>query len=250
MVGRQVHKAPCAARGSRKWLQMLVNCCPGLLNKLILRKLNSSASNIDWLSPLRTDDYAEYYDKDFLGKLGVCLSKRPLQEFWPRSGPRWDGLGVTGGGQGLLVEAKAHVRELSSAMSARSDRSASRILYSLAETKECLGVDARAVWTRPFYQYANRLAHLYLLYELNTVDAYLVNVYFLNDEDMKGPGTIVPRTAEEWKSAVLVEEMALGLPTQHRLSSRVLSIFIDVEEIERRSGACVQHQVHAVRVRG
>lgn len=236
---RAVHRTPCATRGSRKWLQMLVNCCPELLDEQLRRKLNSSSGRIDWLSPLRSDDFAEYYDQCFLDKLGVCLSKRPLKEFWPQSGPRWDGLGVADGGQRFLVEAKSHIRELRSVMSAKSDSSASRILYSLAEAKKYLGVSARVDWTRPFYQHANRLAHLYLIHVLNEVDAYLVNVYFSNDEDMKGPGTIVPRTAKEWKAAILMEEMALGLPTEHLLSNRVLSIFIDVKEIKRKAVALV-----------
>ena len=36
-------------------------------------------------------------------------------------------------------------------------------------------------WSGTFYQYANRLAHLYLLHELNDVDAWLVFVYFVGD---------------------------------------------------------------------
>ena len=237
-VGREVHKTPVAARGSRKWLQMLVNCCPELLEEQILCKLNSFASEIHWRSPLRSDDYAEYYDQDFVDKLGVCLNRRPLGSFWPKSGPRWDGLGVTDGDQYLMVEAKAHVGELCSTMSAKRDSSISRILYSFSETKEYLRVDARADWTRPFYQYANRLAHLYLLHVLNKVDAYLVNVYLLKDDDMRESGTIVPQTIEEWESVILAEEIALGIPPRHRLSSRVLTAFIDVAEIERKANAC------------
>ena len=237
-MGREVHETPVAARGSRKWLQMLVNRCPELLEEQILCKLSSFASEIDWRSPLRSDDYAEYYDNDFVDKLGVCLNRKPLESFWPKSGPRWDGLGVTDGGQYLLVEAKAHVRELRSTISAKSDSSVSRILYSFSKTKKYLSVDARTDWTRPFYQYANRLAHLYLLHVLNKVDAYLVNVYLLKDEDMRKPGTIVPQTIKEWESAILTEEIALGIPLRHRLSSRVLSTFIDVAEIERMAAAC------------
>ena len=237
-MGREVHRTPVAARGSRKWLQMLVNRCPELLEEEILCKLSSSARKIDWRSPLRSDDYAEYYDEDFLDKLGVCLNRKSLESFWPKSGPRWDGLGVTDGCQYLMVEAKAHVGELRSTMSAKSDSSISRIQYSFSKTKEYLRVDARADWTRPFYQYANRLAHLYLLHVLNKVDAYLVNVYLLKDGDMRKPGAIVPQTIEEWESAILAEEIALGIPPRHGLSSRVLTTFIDVAEIERKAGAC------------
>ena len=237
-MGREVHEEPVAARGSRKWLQVLVNRCPELLEDQILCQLNSLASEIDWLSPLKSDDYAEYYDQAFVDKLGICLNRIPLRSFWPRSGPRWDGLGATDGGQYILVEAKAHVRELRSAMSAKRDSSVNRILYSFSETKKYLHVDARADWTRPFYQYANRLAHLYLLHVLNEVDAYLVNVYFLKDQDMRELGTIVPQTIKEWETAILAEEIALDIPPRHRLSSRILNTFIDVAEIERKAVDC------------
>ena len=237
-MGREVHRTPVAGRGSRKWLQMLVNRCPELLEEEILRKLTSSARRIEWRSPLRSDDYAEYYDEDFLDKLGVCLNRTPLESFWPRSGPRWDGLGATDSGQYLMVEAKAHIRELRSTIGAKRDSSISRILCSFSKTKEYLRVDARADWTSPFYQHANRLAHLYLLHVLNEVDAYLINVYLLKDRDMREPGTIVPQTIEEWESAILAEEIALGIPPRHRLSSRVIDTFIDVGEIERRVADC------------
>ena len=237
-MGREVHKTPAAERGSRKWLQILVNCCPELLEEQIICKLNPLANKIHWRSPLKIDDYAEYYDQDFVDKLGVCLDEMPLRSFWPRSGPRWDGLGVTNKDQYLLVEAKAHVRELCSSMGATSDASINRIVDSLSKTKEFMRADARADWTRPFYQHANRLAHLYLLRELNGVDAYLVNVYLLKDEDMKKSDTIVPQTIREWKSAILTEEIVLGIRPRHGLSSRIVNVFIDVEEINRQAAGC------------
>ena len=45
------------------------------------------------------------------------------------------------------------------------------------------------------YQYANRLAHLYSLRQMNDIDAYLVFVYFLNDPDLDGPHTERERRA-------------------------------------------------------
>ena len=41
-------------------------------------------------------------------------------------------------------------------------------------------------WTKCFYQYANRLAHLYFLKELNGIDAALVFVYFTGDTTING----------------------------------------------------------------
>ena len=222
-------------RGSEQWLQMLVNACPGLLDKKIRSKLRPVAKEIRWRSPLEDDEYAEYYDGDFINRLGIHLEKRRLRCFWPRSGPRWDGLGVTNNGQVLLLEAKAHVRELRSECRAKSHISKDRIESSLSETKTFMNVPERVDWTRPFYQYANRLAHLYLLHALNEIDAYLVYVYLIGDEDMQGPGTVVPGTVREWESAVLVEKMALGLRSGHELSGRIVNVFIDVEDIKRRN---------------
>ena len=73
---------------------------------------------------------------------------------------------------------------------------------------------------------------------LNGVNAYLVNVYILKDQDMREIGTIVPQTTKEWESVILAEEIALGIPPRHRLSSRILSTFIDVTEIESRGADC------------
>ena len=43
---------------------------------------------------------------------------------------------------------------------------------------------------------------------------------------MRKSGTIVPWTIKEWESAILAEEIALGIPPRHRLSSRVLRNYL------------------------
>ena len=51
---------------------------------------------IDWKSPLKADDYAEYRDEDFLRKLRILNKiKYSLSVFWPNNGPQWDALGVS-----------------------------------------------------------------------------------------------------------------------------------------------------------
>jgi len=49
-------------------------------------------------------------------------------------------------------------------------------------------------WPQIFDQYANRLAHLYLLCVENDVDAYLVMLYFYNDAEMDGPISV-----DQWR---------------------------------------------------
>ena len=60
---------------------------------------------IEWLSPLASDNYAEYSDEAFIDLLGGQLSQRKLASFWPKRGPVWDGLGRTDQGHLILVEA-------------------------------------------------------------------------------------------------------------------------------------------------
>ncbi|MHC4310602.1 MAG: hypothetical protein ACYSSN_11705 [Planctomycetota bacterium] len=74
-------------KGSLKWTQKLINERPELLNSHIKTAFSLGGSeNIEWVSPLRADDYAEYRDADFLQRLGIALDKRPLKEFWPGRG--------------------------------------------------------------------------------------------------------------------------------------------------------------------
>src|SRR3989442_308460 len=98
------------ARGSQKWLQLVVNRAPHLLDHALAGPLNLLATDkIAWLSPKKDDDHAEYRDEAFLTKVGVQPDRIPLSAFWPARGPQWDALGRTSRGEPLLVETKAHI---------------------------------------------------------------------------------------------------------------------------------------------
>ena len=222
---------PPASKGSQKWLQILVNECPNLLPPLPGR-LQLKTSDIQWRSPLRLDDYAEYRDEQFLDLLGIKLKNYPLNQFWPPKGPQWDGLAKTGTRKIILVEAKSHIGEMQSGGSqAKNSKSKKTIARSLNMTRQFLGVGTKADdWAeRPYYQYANRLAHLYLLAELNGIDAYLMMIYFLNDAEQNGPTQI-----SQWEEAIREQNAYLGLPGTHLLSNRVIHLYPDVLDIKQR----------------
>jgi hypothetical protein len=157
--------------------------------------------------------------------LGVKLKERHLQDFWPQNGPQWDALGKSCSGKLFLVEAKSHIKELISTIQAKNESSARRIRRSLQETKLFLGSNSKIDWSCGFYQYVNRLAHLYLLRE-NKLQAYLLFVYFINDFEMKGPTTI-----HEWKGAIELLHSYLGI-RKHKLQNLVADLFIDVSCLE------------------
>ncbi|MYC36613.1 MAG: hypothetical protein F4X66_06825 [Chloroflexi bacterium] len=98
---------------------------------------------------------------------------------------------------------------------------------SLRDTQEFLRAGQSIDWAQSrYFQYANRLAHLYLLRVLNGLPAYLVMLYFLNDEEMGGPSTVA-----EWENAITAETKALGIPRRHQLDSYIVPAFVDIRDI-------------------
>jgi len=216
------------AKGSLKWTQVVVNECPELLNRPLREACGlSSDVPISWLSPIHSDDFAEYRDQAFLGRLEVHLEKRSLETFWPSRGPQWDALGRSQN-ELFIVESKAHVSEILSPGTGASAKSKILIEKSLKELQVFLGVSPSVDWSAILYQYTNRLAHLYLLRELNKLPAFLVFLYFVGDQEMGRP-----LTAREWKSAIQIVRGVLGLKDKNRLSRYVLDVFIDVAEVKK-----------------
>ncbi|MEP7134651.1 MAG: hypothetical protein ABI904_06935 [Chloroflexota bacterium] len=217
-----------ALRGSQKWLQVAINEKSSFLNTLILKQLpKSNDQTIMWLSPIKSDEYAEYRDADFLERLNIELPNRSLVSFWPRHGPQWDGLGKTQDGAVLLIEAKAHIPEIRSPATQASEKSQELIQESLKEVKSFLGVQSKVDWSGTYYQYTNRIAHLYFLREINKLPAYLVFVNFINDKEMNGP-----THEDEWHTAIHDLEAHLGLPAQHKLSQYILHVYLDISLLQ------------------
>ncbi len=100
---------PPQTQRSEHWLRLMVRENASALNAAIAEAFGWQDAAIDWLSPREDDEYAEYYDQAFLDRLGVDGLTMSLEEFWPRSGPRWDGLARTTDGKLILVEAKAYI---------------------------------------------------------------------------------------------------------------------------------------------
>ena len=233
-----------ASKGSQKWLQELVNGCPELLNRELAPLLNIAPDAVKWISPLRDDAYVEYQDGKFLDRLGIGHAADPLKSFWPSNGPQWDGLANAKGGQIILLEAKAHTKELRGGATGANGNSLKLIRSSLEATRQFIGVTRAPDWARSaFYQYANRLAHLYFLRDLNGIDAFLVFLYFLNAKEMSADNTLVPRTKREWadggkneagiwQDGIRQLKRYLGISAEHPLSPYIIDVFIDVDAIE------------------
>lgn len=212
-------------KGSLKNIQLLINNKADLLNEMLYKETQLIKSKIEWLSPLEIDDFSEYSDINFLKLLGLPYKEIDLQKFWPPKGPQWDALGKTKNNEVLLVEAKANLPELASSGTKASSKSLDLIKSSLNKTKSFLNITNQIDWSKKYYQYTNRLAHLYYLREVKKIPTFLVFIYFINDKTVNGP-----RSKEEWLNAIEITESYLGLD-RHILSDFVIKIFIDYNEL-------------------
>ena len=215
---------PEGTRGSLKWIQRLADQVPSLLDEPLRRAgCLERARRLEWLSPLRDDAWAEYRDAGFLERIGHVGLTANLKAFWPSGGPQWDGLATDGHGRVFLLEAKAHAPEMRSMCKARKT-SLDLIRRSLQETKRELGASPESDWLTGYYQYANRLAHLVFLTR-NAIDARLVFLYFVGDEDLGGPSSIA-----QWEPHLSAAHVHLGL--RERVD-RVVSLFADVKDLHQ-----------------
>jgi len=211
---------PEGTRGSLKWIQRLVGSHQQVLDDAIRGVgVLQPGEQIRWVSPRAEDGWAEYRDGDFMDQIGHPELRSALGAFWPPLGPQWDALGSGTAGTVVLVEAKAHERELVSICQA-SPESVELITRSLAETKAAVGARGDADWLTGYYQYANRIAHLQFLRK-HGVPAVLVFVYFTNDLDMGGPNS-----REGWQGGLRAAHEHLGL-TADENSMGVVSVYID-----------------------
>jgi len=223
-MGRYPQKSN--SHGSLKDLQVAINVKKKYLDAKISKVIGKQLK-IDWRSPLQSDDYAEYRDGDFLRRLGILNKmKYPLINFWPDYGPQWDALGVSDD-EIIVVEAKANIPEMvSSGTGAKNSQSINKIRNFLGEVKKYLNIDNGIDWTGIFYQYVNRIAHLYYLREKNQIKAHLLFIYFINDVIVNGP-----KTKSEWLGAIQTMECYLGLDKKHKLRKYIHDIFIDVNDL-------------------
>jgi hypothetical protein len=65
------------------------------------------------------------------------------------------------------------------------------------------------------------------LRHLNGIEAFLFNIYFINETRLKGPSTV-----EEWKGALTLLKNHLGI-SRSKLTPYTKDLFIDVEALKR-----------------
>ncbi len=200
-----------AFAGSQLQVQVYVGANQDALSDAVLRVLPTELKGcrIDWRAPKAAARYQEPRDRAFLEALNLAQYSPQLAAFWPRSGPRWDALGVllraNSSAGYLLVEGKSYPAEIrGNGCTAKAERSLDLIKRSLQRTRENLGISPEPDWLGELYQYANRLAHVHFVREITGQPAWLVNLCFTDD-----PRT--PTSAEQWQDDWRAVKHQLGL---------------------------------------
>ncbi|WP_353625503.1 hypothetical protein [Robertmurraya yapensis (ex Hitch et al 2024)] len=227
-----------AIKGSRFLLQNYVNNNQGKLNELILMSSPSLLSFIDkeltieWKSPLKRSGYREYRN-EFLDLEDQWKGKGiQLEKYWPKIGPQWDGIAVVKGKNGnfglLLVEAKAHLKELRSKIQAKDVDSIVLIENTISEVKTSVESNAPIeVWLEQYYQLSNRLTYLYLMNNKMGIPTWLLLVNFVDDV------AYIPTTTSEWILHYQDVYTRMDISSSSELFNHIISIYPNGNKNER-----------------
>ncbi|MDR0139210.1 hypothetical protein RFW18_15765 [Metabacillus idriensis] len=217
-------------KGSKFLFQHLVNDKQVSLNYEILSSSPSlmafikQKDSFQWKSPLKELAYKEFRNEFLELEESWAVNKDLLKEFWPAMGPQWDGIAIVEGKEGkkglLLVEAKAHVKEMRSQIQAKGQ---SRLLIenTINEVKNYVHSSVPLdTWINQYYQLSNRLAFLYILNQKLKIPAWLVLTNFVNDQ------THISTSLENWMSHYVEVFDHMGLnPSKCQLLTNVITIF-------------------------
>ena len=222
-----------AFKGSQRQIQIAVARRTEELSKAILTQLRCpDGTQLVWKSPLEKDEFKEYRDESFLEAVNLKGSAPKLAEFWPPRGPHWDGLAIleeNGETTGIvLVEAKSYPLEMyGPGCNAELESERRKLIErSTKVAKDWFHADSSGDcdWLGPYYQFANRLSHIYFLRERAGIDAWLVNLCFVNDE------TRHPTSKEDWKTGLELAKKKLGLKDEV-INKYVADVFLDASDL-------------------
>lgn len=196
---------------------------------------------LDWLSPLRKDNWRELRD-GLWNAAGLPDPSPQAAGWWPPRGPQWDGVGIVrdlaGATRGvLLVEAKSHLDELDSSPTSAEGERLTQIEAALTEVKEYLGGAGEADWARRYYQLTNRLAYLYYLRVRLGFPACLLFVYFLGESFGRPGARMFPATEAEWRPAIDAAKNELGIAGPHKLARFTFEVFPPATLPRKRSSS-------------
>jgi len=189
--------------------------------------------NMDWLDypkdKTRKSLDGEYTGIDFLPpKLQKKISEN-WKKYWPKNGQNWDAILYCSPlvpnspleDQWIIVEAKAHIKELESPCQAKDKESVKKI-ESAFEATQHFNIKPNNSWFKQYYQLANRLAFINFLLD-NGIQCSLLNIYFINGWANKPEKNVL--NIGTWKEAINAEYSYLGI--NNNAKKYISEIFVE-----------------------
>ena len=192
------------------------------LNMYIKKALNIE-SEIEWLDfpydDNRLSGDGEYIGIEFLDSYSDILAQ--WKKFWPslKKAQHWDAIAKTKD-TWLLIEAKAHSKEMISDCTAR-EKSKEVIEYRMMELIKRYNITPQGSRLKKYYQKANRILFISFLESIG-IRAQIVFIYFIN-----GYKNIGIENAEEWESLIKEQDMYLGIEKNEWVKDHIKNIIID-----------------------
>ncbi|WP_417291568.1 hypothetical protein [Corallibacter sp.] len=199
-------------------------------------KILLDIDNVTWID-FDFDAGKEIPDKELIG-LSFLQDEPNYQEVlslwkkeWPQTGNsmNWDLVGYTiknGIKTWILIEAKAHLGELSQSCGA-SKHSLSKIEDALLKTAENNGINIIKdnPWTKKYYQFANRI---YIQDFLNRsgIKSKLINIYFLGDMSSKNRKS--PKNKEKWE--IEIDKMKRYLNIEKSDMKDIKNLYLEIDK--------------------
>jgi hypothetical protein len=170
--------------------------------------------NIQWLSPLTSENFKEYQLKEIAKKSPQTNLSEVDWSFWPKRQLQWDAIGIASDGTLILVEAKAHISEFKSKCGSKNSYN-----RNLIETKikSVLGYDK--AWIDEYYQTANRMVFLNELINYG-FKVILIYLFFVNDV------SYIPEDKNVWDTKL--REMYEKHPLPEKLMPFYKYVFMDI----------------------
>jgi hypothetical protein len=207
----------------------------------IIRENTLFKDNFQWLDfpydSHRISMDGEYNGISFLeDRKDFSDLKNKWINFWPNSGNQqnWDAIFIHND-EYVLIEAKAHLKEIESNISTTNEKSIKMIQSSFDLTRKHFNIITQNDWTIKYYQLANRLAFLKFLID-NNIKAHLLNIYFINGyikrcyEDKR---TIIENKSVEskqiWEDALTKQYDFLGI-WGREIEKYLISIFVNCKK--------------------
>jgi len=159
--------------------------------------------------------------------------KKAWSDVWPtnggKSGINWDAVGLTKDTY-LLVEAKAHHKEVFQGMGATHKDSISMIRKAFADLAKAYNLTINDSWEKDHYQMMNRLVAVDFLHRMG-LKAFLVNVYFIHGYEINARGISIKKnlsinSKESWQHIIDEQYHQLGL-TNSSIKKFIKHVFIE-----------------------